>query len=143
MSATKKATLFVPNPVIAACRRCIDAMKARSPAAGYARLITDGTALLGRTSQVIPKLVDRCHDKYPDFDREISAHIPTSGEQARHLKQAKALGSLREVYLEALLASLVDRGFMTAALETAYPSGVPAAQHGRAAREPMPSGEDR
>lgn len=144
MSATKKATLFVPNPVIAACRRCIDAMKARSSAAGYARLITDGIALLGRTSQVTPKLVDRCHDKYPDLDREFSAHIPTSArEQARHLKQAKTLGSLREVYLEALLASLVDRGFMTAALETAYPSGVPAAQHGPASREPMPSGEDR
>ena len=83
--------------------------------------------------------VDRSLSRqYSGLDREVSAHIPTSArEQVCHLKYAKALGSLREVYLEALLVSLVDHGFMTAALEPAYPRGGPttrsAKQHQRAA----------
>ncbi len=129
MSATKKASFLAPVAVIAACRRCIDVMKARSSAASYARLVSDGIALLGRASQATPKLIDQCHDKYPGFDREISAHIQTSArEQARHLKQEKKLRSLRKVYLEALLASLVERGFMTADLEAGYPGGMSGGQ---------------
>ena len=128
MSATKKATCVAPSTVIAACRRCSDAMHAPSPAAGYARLIADGIALLARTSRPTSDLVKLCRQKYPHLNCEISAHIPTSArEQARHLKREKALGSLPSVYLEALLASLVDRGCMTADLEAASPADRPTA----------------
>ena len=134
MSATKKATCLALRAVIAACQRCIEAMKARSTAAGYARLVADGIALLGRTSQVTPKLTDVCHDKYLEPGHEIFAQIPTPvREQARHLKRDKTLGSLREVYLEALLISLVERGFMASGLDAADPTAAPAAQHRRAA----------
>jgi len=113
---------------------CIEAMKARSTAAGCTRLIADGIALLGRTSQVTPKLTEVCHDKYLEPGHEISTQIPTSArEQARHLKRDKTLGSLHEVYLEALLISLVERGFMTSGLEAADPAAAPVVQHRRAA----------
>jgi hypothetical protein len=109
-------------------------MKARSTAGGYARLIADGIALLGRTSQAAPKLADICHNKYLERGHEISTHIPTSArEQTRHLKRDKTFGSLRDVYLEALLVSLVERGFMTSGLEAAYLTAAPVAQHRRAA----------
>ena len=134
MSASKKAACLAPRIVIAACQRCIEAMKARSAAAGYAQLIADGIALLGRTSQVTPKLTDVCHDKYPEWGHKISTHIPTSArEQARHLKRDITFGSLRQVYLEALLASLIERGFMTSGLEAADPAAAPVAQRRRAA----------
>jgi hypothetical protein len=134
MSATKKATCLAPRAVIAACHDCFAAVTPRSPAAGYARLIADGIALLARASQDAPKLVDLCRSKYPGSDQEISTHIPTSArEQARQLKRAKAL-SLQQIYLGAVLASLIDRGFMSVGLDAASPeSGAPPEGRRRAA----------
>lgn len=122
MSATKKATCGAPSAVVAACHACFGTIGARSPAAGYARLIADGIALLSRTDQKA-KLLDLCRKRYPVFDRKISTHIPISArEQARHLRRAKAIASLAELYLEATLASLIERGCMTADLDAAYPA---------------------
>jgi len=118
MSEKKKATCLAPGAVITACRNCFAAMRPRSPAAGLAQLISDGVGLIGRTNESAPKLIDQCRSKYPRFDQEISTHIPASvREQARHLKRAKGFGSFQELYSEAMLTSLVARGFMTAGLE--------------------------
>jgi hypothetical protein len=119
MSDKRKATCPAPSAVIAACRKRFPALDAHSPAAGYAQIIVEGVALLARASEAAPKLVDLCHSKYPRFDQAISTHIPAAvREQARQLKRARAFGSFQEIYLEAVLASLVDRGQLTAALET-------------------------
>jgi len=47
-------------------------------------------------------------------------NIPASvREQARLLKRAKGFASFQQLYLEAMLASLIARGFLTAGLEAA------------------------
>jgi hypothetical protein len=105
------------------------ALQARSPAAGYAQIIAEGMALLARLGEGAPKLVDLCHGKYPDFDRKISTHIPAAlREQARQLKRARAFGSFQEIYLEAVLRALVERGLLTAGLDAAPGDGEPAAR---------------
>jgi hypothetical protein len=90
-------------------------------------------ALLARANETAPKLVDLCRGKYPHFDQAISTHIPAAvREQARQLKRARAFASFQEFYLEAVLASLVDRGLLTAGLdpkpgdgESAEPTAAP------------------
>jgi hypothetical protein len=102
-------------------------LQARSPAAGWAQIITEGMALLARVGEAAPKLIDLCHGKYPDFDRKISTHIPVAlREQARQLKRARAFGSFQEIYLEAVLRALVDRGLLTAGLDPTPGDGEPA-----------------
>jgi hypothetical protein len=54
----------------------------------------------------------------------ISTHIPTSvREQARHLKRERAFASLQEIYLEAILGSLIRRGFMSRGLDLTTDQG--------------------
>jgi len=137
MSAMKKATCVAPSSVIAACHRSFGTMEPRSPAAGYARLITEGITLLGRSERKTGR-VGLCRTKYPVFDRKISTHIPSaSREQARQLRRTKAIPTFAELYLEAMLAALVERGCMTTGLDVAQraaePSSEPAQHRRRAA----------
>ena len=120
MSDRRKATCLAPSAIVAVCRTCFAAIYPRSPAVGHAQLISEGIALVARRNEGAPKLIDQCRSKYPRFDQEISTHIPASvREQARLLKRAKGFGSFQELYLEAMVASLVARGFLTAGLEAA------------------------
>ena len=127
MSDRRKATCLAPSAIVAVCRTCFAAIYPRSPAAGHAQLISEGIALVARRNEGAPKLIDQCRSKYPRFDQEISTHIPASvREQARLLKRAKGFGSFQELYLEAMVASLVARGFLTAGLEaSAGDAGLP------------------
>jgi hypothetical protein len=137
MSDKKKATCPAPSAIVAACDKRLLALQARSPAAGYAQIIAEGLAILARAGGAAPKLAQLCHGKYPQFDRIISTHIPaTLREQARQLKQARAFGSFQEIYLEAILEALVDRGLLTAGLDAKSGDGEPAepqSAHRRAA----------
>jgi hypothetical protein len=48
----------------------------------------------------------------------ISTHIPASvREQARHLKRERAFASFQELYLEAILGSLIKRGLLNRKLD--------------------------
>ena len=137
MSDKRKATCPAPSAVVAACDKRLLALEARSPAAGYAQIIAEGMALLARASETAPKLADLCHGKYPRFDRIISTHISAAlREQARQLKRARTFASLQEIYLEALLAALVERGLLTVGLDATPGDGEPAERgpvHRRAA----------
>jgi len=118
MSDKKKATCLAPSAIVAVCRTCFAAIHPRSPVAGHAQLISEGIALVAPRDEGAPKLIDQCRSRYPWFDRKISTHIPASvREQARLLKRAKGFRSFQELYLEAMLASLVVRGFLTVGLE--------------------------
>src|SRR5271156_3327118 len=113
MSGRRKGTCPAPSSVIAACHRRVAALQARSPAAGYAQIIAEGVALLARRSETTPKLVELCRSKYPQFDQVISTYIPAAlREQARQLKRARTFGSFRDLYLEVVLAALVDCGLL-------------------------------
>lgn len=126
MSDKRKATCPAPNAVIAACRTRLPALHAQSPAAGYGQIIAEGLALLARASEAAPKLIDLCHSKYPQFNQAISTHIPVSvREQARQLKRARSFRSFQEIYLEAVLASLIDHGVLTAELDAQSGDGEP------------------
>ncbi len=130
MADQRKAACPAPSAVVAACDKRLPGLQAHSRAAGYAQIIAEGMALVARAAETSPKLVDLCHGKYPDFDRKISTHIPVAlREQARQLKRARAFGSFQEIYLEALLRALVDRGLLTGGLEATPGNGEPAAPH--------------
>jgi hypothetical protein len=102
-------------------------LEAHSPAAGYVQIIAEGVALVARAAETAPKPVDLCRGEYPDFDRKISAHILVAlREQARQLKRARAFGSFQEIYLEAVLTVLVERGLLTAGLDAPPGKGEPA-----------------
>ena len=90
----------------------------QSLAKAGAVLIAEGIALLSEASQDAPKLIETCRRKYPRLDDAISTHIPAPvRERARHLKRERAFASLQELYLEAILGSLIKRGFMSRSLE--------------------------
>jgi hypothetical protein len=128
MSDKRKATCPVPSAVLAACLKRAAALHARSLSAACAQIVAEGLALLARASETAPKLADLCHRKYAQFDQMISTHIPAAlREQARQLKRARAFGSFQEIYLEAVLASLVDRGVLTVELD-ARPVGTEPAE---------------
>ncbi len=131
MSDKRKVTCPAPSAVVAACHKRYPALSARSPAAGYTQIIAEGITLLTRANEAAPKLINLCRGKFPRFDQEISTHIPASvREQARQLKRARGFGSFQELYLEAVLASLVERGLLTAGLDAKPDDGEP---HRRAA----------
>jgi hypothetical protein len=118
MPEKRKAACPAPSAVVAACDKRLLALQARSPAVGYAQIIAEGMTLLARAGESAPKLIDLCHLKYPQLDRKISTHIPVAlREQARQLKRARGFGSFQEIYLEAVLRALVDRGLLTAGLD--------------------------
>ena len=118
MPKAKKAHCPAPGAVLAACRGYWAANQPQSLAKAGAALISDGIALLSEATQDAPKLIETCRRKYPRLGEAISTHIPASvREQARHLKRARAFASLQELYLEAILGSLIKRGFMSRKLD--------------------------
>ena len=101
-----------------ACRNYCAATQPQSLSKAGAALIAEGIALLSEATQDAPKLVEACRREYPRMGDAISTHIPASvREQARHLKRALAFASFQELYLEALLGSLIKRGFMSRRLD--------------------------
>jgi hypothetical protein len=118
MPQAKKAHCPAPGAVVAACRNYCAANQPQSWAKAGAALISEGVALLSEAGQDAPKLVEACRRKYRRLGEAISTHIPASvREQARQLKRACAFASFQELYLEAILGSLIKRGFMSRGLE--------------------------
>ena len=118
MTKAKKAHCPAPGAVLAACRKYWAANQPQSLAKAGAALISEGIALLSDATQEAPKLIEACRRKYPRVGDAISTHIPAAvREQARHLKRARAFRSLQELYLEAILGSLIKRGFMSRKLD--------------------------
>jgi hypothetical protein len=116
--AAKKAYCPAPGAVATACRNYCAATQPQSLAKAGAVLISDGIALLSETRQDAPKLLEACRQKYPRLGDAISTHIPASvREQARHLKRERGFASLQELYLEAILRSLVKLGFLSRGLD--------------------------
>jgi hypothetical protein len=118
MPKAKKAHCPAPGAVVSACRNYCAANQPQSLAKAGAALISEGIALLSDAAQDAPKLYKACRRKFPRLGDAISTHIPASvREQARHLKRARAFASLQELYLEALLGSLIKHGFMSRNLD--------------------------
>jgi hypothetical protein len=118
MPKAKKAHCPAPGVVVTACRNYCAANQPQSLAKAGTALISDGIALLSDAAQDAPKLFEACRRKYPRVADALSTHIPASvREQARHLKRARAFASLQEIYLEAILGSLVKRGFISRKLD--------------------------
>ena len=118
MPKAKKAHCPAPGAVATACRNYCDANQPQSLAQAGAALISEGIALLSEATQDAPKLIEACRCKYPRLGDAISTHIPAPvREQARHLKRARAFASFQELYLEAILGSLIKRGFMSRGLD--------------------------
>ena len=118
MPQVKKAHCPAPGAVATACRNYCAAGQPQSLAKAGAALISEGIALLSEARQDAPKLLEACRRKYPRLGAAISTHIPAAvREQARHLKRERAFGSFQELYLEAILGSLVRRGFLSRRLE--------------------------
>ena len=124
MPLAKKAHCPAPGAVAAACRNHWAATQPQSLAKAGAVLISEGIALLSQGGENAPKLLDASRRRYPRLGHAISTHIPTSvREQARHLKRERAFASLQEIYLEAILGSLVRRGFMSRGLDLTTDQG--------------------
>jgi hypothetical protein len=120
MPTVKKAHCPAPGAVAAACRSYWAATQPQTPAKAGAVLITEGIGLVADAGHDAPKLIELCRRKYPRFAAAISTHIPAAArEQARHLKRAHALASLQDLYLAAILKSLIKRGFLDPDLEPA------------------------
>jgi hypothetical protein len=118
MPQAKKASCPAPRAVATACRNYCAANQPQSPAKASSALISEGIALLAEARQDAPKLLEACRSKYPRLDGVISTHIPASvREEARHLKRERAFASLQEIYLEAILGSLIKHGFMSRGLD--------------------------
>lgn len=118
MARPKKAHCPAPGIVARACRDFCAATQPQTLAKAGAALISEGIALLSEAGQDAPKLLDACRRKYPGLSHAISTHIPAAvREQARHLRRERAFASLQELYLEAILGSLIKRGFLTRGLE--------------------------
>jgi hypothetical protein len=109
--------------VATACRNYWAASQPQSLAKAGAVLLLEGIALLSEARPDAPKLIEACRRKHPRMGDAISTHIPAAvREQARQLKRACSFASFQELYLEALLGSLIKRGFISRKLElTAAP----------------------
>jgi hypothetical protein len=118
MPKAKKAHCPAPGAVLTACRNYCAANQPQSLAKAGAALISEGVALLSDAAQDAPKLLQACRRKYPRVADALSTHIPASvREQARHLRRARSFASLQELYLEAILGSLIKRGFLSRKLD--------------------------
>ena len=118
MTKAKKAHCPAPGAVLAACRNYWAANQPQSLAKAGAALISEGIALLSDAAPDAPKLVEACRRHYPRLGDAISTHIPASvREQARQLKRTRAFASFQDLYLEAILGSLIKRGFMSRKLD--------------------------
>jgi hypothetical protein len=123
MPQAKKAHCPAPGAVATACRNYWAANQPQTRAKAGAVLIAEGIALLSEARQDAPKLLEACRRKYPRLGHAISTHIPAAvREQARHLKRARAFASLQELYLEAILGSLIKRGLISRGLD--LPTGL-------------------
>jgi hypothetical protein len=118
MPQAKKAHCPAPGAVATASRNYWATTQPQSLAKAGAALISEGITLLSEARQDAPKLIEACRTKYPRLGAAISTHIPASvREQARHLKRERAFASLQELYLEAILGSLIKRGFLSRKLD--------------------------
>ena len=118
MPQAKKAHCPAPGAVATACRNHWAATQPQSLARAGAALISEGITLLSEARQDAPKLIEACRTKYPRLGAAISTHIPASvREQARHLKRERAFASFQELYLEAILGSLIKRGLLNRKLD--------------------------
>jgi hypothetical protein len=118
MPQAKKAHCPAPGAVASACRNYWAATQPQSLAKAGAALISEGIALLSEARHDAPRLLDACRRKHPRLGDAISTHIPASvREQARHLRRARAFASFQELYLEAILNSLIKRGLMSRKLD--------------------------
>ena len=118
MPQAKKAHCPAPGALVTACRNYRAATQPQSLAKAGAALISEGITLLSEAKQDAPKLIEACRTKYPRFAAAVSTHIPASvRKQARHLKRERAFASLQELYLEAILGSLIKRGFLSGKLD--------------------------
>jgi hypothetical protein len=118
MPQAKKAHCPAPEVVATACRNYWAATQPQSLAKAGAALIAEGIALLSEARQDAPKLLEACRRKYPRLSDAISTHIPAAvREKARHLKRERAFASFQELYLEAILGSLIRRGFISHRLD--------------------------
>ena len=118
MAQAKKAHCPAPGAVARACRNYWAATQPQSLAKAGAALISEGIAILSEARRDAPKLIEACRTRYLRFGAAISTHIPASvREQARHLKRERGLASLQDLYLEAILGSLINRGFLSRKLD--------------------------
>ena len=118
MPRPKKAHCPAPDAVATACRKYWAATQPQSLPKAGATLISEGIALLSEAKPDAPKLIKACLAKYPRLGAAISTHIPAAArERARHLKRECAFASLQELYLEAILGSLIKRGFLSRKLD--------------------------
>ena len=118
MPQAKKAHCPAPNAVTTACRNYWAATQPQSLAKAGAALISEGIGILSEARRDAPKLIEACRTKYPRLGAAISTHIPASvRERARHLKRERAFASFQELYLEAILGSLIKRGFLSRKLD--------------------------
>jgi hypothetical protein len=124
MPQAKKAHCPAPGALVTASRSYWAATQPQSLAKAGAALISEGVTLLSEASQNAPKLIEACRTKYPRFGAAVSTHIPAAvREQARHLKRERAFASLQELYLEAILGSLIKRGFLSRKLDLLVSQG--------------------
>ena len=118
MTKAKKAHCPAPGAVLAACRNYWAANQPQSLAKAGAALISEGIALLSDATPDAPKLVEACRRHYPRLgDDDLDAH---PGFRARAGAPAQAdtrFASFQELYLEAILGSLIKRGFMSRKLD--------------------------
>ena len=111
MSKAKKAHCPLPAAVATACGDPWATTQPQALAKAGAALISEGIKLLSEARQDAPKLSEACRTKYPCMGAAMSTHIPASvREQARYLKRERAFASFQELYLEAILGSLIQRG---------------------------------
>jgi hypothetical protein len=120
MSKAKKAHCPVPVTIATACREYWAATQPQSLSKAGAALISEGIKLLSEAGQDAPKLTETCRTKYPCMGAAMSTHIPAAvREQARYLKRERAFGSFQELYLEAILGSLIKRHLLSRKLDLA------------------------
>jgi hypothetical protein len=120
MSKAKKAHCPVPVTIAAACREYWATTQPQSLAKAGAALISEGIKLLSEAGQNAPKLTEACRAKYPSLGAAMSTHIPAAvREQARQLKRERAFASFQELYLEAILGSLIKQRLLSRKLDLA------------------------
>jgi hypothetical protein len=113
MSAMKKAHCPMPEAVAATCQAYLAETRPQTLAKGWAALIAEGVVLIAERRPSAENLATVCRRKHAAFDAALSTHIQASvREQARHLRRARGLPSLQELYLEAVLAALIKHGFL-------------------------------
>ena len=117
MTKAKKAHCPAPGAVLAACRNYWAANQPQSLAKAGAALISEGIALLSDATPDAPKLVEACRRHYPAWVTRSrrTSRLPCASRRAS--SSGHAFASFQELYLEAILGSLIKRGFMSRKLD--------------------------